>query len=87
VDNARQTVDNSVHIRGKTRSDRSVSNYEFRPSPAESQQLRNARRDVAIEIVPRCNCDAVACVGLPFGTTLPQLIAPSGGRIVLDDVQ
>lgn len=64
-----------------------VSDFDFRPSAAESQALRNAQRDVAIETVRRYNPDAVICVGVPFGHTRPQWIVPYGGRIVLDGAQ
>ena len=61
-----------------------VSDFEFHPTDAEAQALRDAQRDAAIETVARYNPDAVVCVGVPFGHTRPQWILPYGGTMVLD---
>lgn len=61
-----------------------VSDFEFRPSPVQAQELRDAQRDVVIEVVGRYNPDAVVCVGVPFGHTRPQWILPYGGTMALD---
>ena len=61
-----------------------VSDFEFRPSADEARALRNAQRDVVIDVVGRYNPDAVVCVGVPFGHTRPQWILPYGGIMVLD---
>ncbi|MFK4852745.1 S66 peptidase family protein [Microbacterium sp. ZW T6_19] len=61
-----------------------VSDFEFRPSPAEAKALRDAQRDVVLDVVARYNPDAVVCVGVPFGHTRPQWILPYGGTMVLD---
>lgn len=61
-----------------------VSDVEFRPTPGEAKALRDAQRDVVIDVVGRYNPDAVVCVGVPFGHTRPQWILPYGGTMVLD---
>jgi muramoyltetrapeptide carboxypeptidase LdcA involved in peptidoglycan recycling len=61
-----------------------VSDFDFRPTPADAEALRAAQRDTVIETVARYNADAVVCVGVPFGHTRPQWILPYGGRISLD---
>jgi len=61
-----------------------VSDFEFRPSADEARSLREAQRDIAIEVVSRYNPDAVICVGVPFGHTRPQWILPYGGGMALD---
>ncbi|MFB7251565.1 S66 peptidase family protein [Microbacterium sp. NPDC056234] len=61
-----------------------VSDFEFHPSPAEAQELRDAQRDAAVDVVARYNPEAVICVGVPFGHTRPQWILPYGGTVVLD---
>lgn len=64
-----------------------VSDFEFHPSPAEAQALRDAQRDVVLDVVTRYNPDAVVCVGPPFGHTRPQWILPYGGRMTLDGAE
>jgi muramoyltetrapeptide carboxypeptidase LdcA involved in peptidoglycan recycling len=61
-----------------------VSDFEFTPTAAEAQALRDAQRDVVIEQIGRYNPDAVVCVGVPFGHTRPQWIVPYGGELTLD---
>lgn len=61
-----------------------VSDFEFRPSPADAAALRVAQRDAVIDQVARYNPDAVVCVGPPFGHTRPQWILPYGGTMVVD---
>ncbi len=61
-----------------------VSDFEFRPSRDEAQQLRDAQRDAVLDVVGRYNPDAVVCVGVPFGHTRPQWILPYGGLVTLD---
>ncbi|HZU94497.1 MAG TPA: LD-carboxypeptidase, partial [Microbacterium sp.] len=56
----------------------------FHPSPAEAKALRDAQRDVVLDVVGRYNPEAVVCVGVPFGHTRPQWILPYGGTMVLD---
>ena len=61
-----------------------VSDFEFHPSDAEAQALRDAQRDAVIDVVGRDSPEAVVCVGVPFGHTRPQWILPYGGTVVLD---
>lgn len=61
-----------------------VSDFEFRPDADEAQALRDAQRDVVVEVVHRYNPEAVVCVGPPFGHTRPQWILPFGGTMTLD---
>lgn len=61
-----------------------VSDFEFHPTDAEAQALRDAQRDTVVDVVGRYNSDAVVCVGVPFGHTRPQWILPYGGTMVLD---
>ncbi|MGV2901563.1 LD-carboxypeptidase, partial [Microbacterium sp. AGC62] len=61
-----------------------VSDFEFRPTPAEAETLRAAQRDAVIDVVTRYNSAAVICVGPPFGHTRPQWILPYGGAMVVD---
>jgi muramoyltetrapeptide carboxypeptidase LdcA involved in peptidoglycan recycling len=46
--------------------------------------LREAQRDVAIEVAHAYNPDAVVVVGPPFGHTRPQWIVPYGGLMTVD---
>lgn len=64
-----------------------VSDFDFQPSLAQADALRDAQRDVVIETVARYNPDAVVCVGVPFGHTRPQWIVPYGGYVTLDGVE
>jgi len=61
-----------------------VSDFEFLPTRDEARILREAQRDVVIDVVTRYNPDAVVCVGPPFGHTRPQWIVPYGGTMTLD---
>ncbi len=64
-----------------------VSDRNTRPAPAERARLREAQRDVAVEVIARYNPDAVTCVGVPFGHTRPQWILPHGLPVALDGAQ
>ena len=61
-----------------------VSDFDFHPTAAEAQALRDEQRDAAIQVISRYNREAVVCIGVPFGHTRPQWILPYGGRVVLD---
>ncbi|MFJ4253219.1 S66 peptidase family protein [Microbacterium sp. NPDC090003] len=61
-----------------------VSDFDFSPSADEARSLRDAQRDVVIDVVTRYNPEAVVCVGPPFGHTRPQWIVPYGGTMTLD---
>lgn len=63
-----------------------VSDFEFRPDADEAQALRDAQRDVVVDVVTRYHPGAVVCVGPPFGHTRPQWIVPYGGTMTLDGV-
>lgn len=61
-----------------------VSDFDFHPSLAEADALRDAQRDVVLDAMARYNPEAVVCVGVPFGHTRPQWIVPYGGTLALD---
>ncbi|MBO0980136.1 S66 peptidase family protein [Microbacterium sp. SD291] len=61
-----------------------VSDFEFRPPPAEARVLRDAQRDAVVDVVGRYNPEAVVCIGVPFGHTRPQWILPYGGTMTVD---
>ena len=56
------------------------------PIANERARLRAAQRDTIIEQVARYNSEAVICVGVPFGHTIPQWIVPYGNTIRLDGI-
>lgn len=62
-----------------------VSDHDHNPDADERARLRDAQREMAIDIVGRYNSDAVVCVGVPFGHTRPQWIVPHGGGPVTLD--
>ena len=61
-----------------------TSAFTVRPSADERRSLRDAQRDVAIDLVGHYNPDAVVVVGPPFGHTRPQWIVPYGGFVTVD---
>lgn len=61
-----------------------VSDFDFRPSPAQARALRDEQAACVIDIVSHYNPDAVICVGVPFGHTRPQWVLPYGGSMTLD---
>lgn len=64
-----------------------ASSFEKLPSAAERASYRAAQRDVAVDVVGRYNCDAVVCVGVPFGHTRPQWLLPYGGEVTVDGTE
>jgi muramoyltetrapeptide carboxypeptidase LdcA involved in peptidoglycan recycling len=61
-----------------------VSDFTRQPSAQDRTRLRAEQRDAVVEVVSRCNPEAVVCVGIPFGHTRPQWILPHGGTITVD---
>lgn len=61
-----------------------VSDFTVRPDAHQRQRLREAQRDVVMEVVATYNPEAVVCVGVPFGHTRPHLVVPHGGELTLD---
>lgn len=54
------------------------------PHATDRAAVRDAQRDVVLEVFAEYHPEAVVCIGVPFGHTRPQWIVPYGGFITLD---